>query len=113
MFFTLLTVWALGRVLIDEPERTLPWVWVGVAFAGALAQQKYHAIFLPAGAFCYLLVTPERRGLLLRPGPYLALMVGALGFAPVLIWNWQNGWQSFAFQSGPGGRAGVSHRRFC
>jgi hypothetical protein len=98
LFFSLLTVWALGRALIDEPGRTWPWVWVGLAFAGTLLS-KYHAIFLPMGVFLYIALTPGKRALLLRPGPYLASALGALGFAPVLIWNARNGWQSFAFQS--------------
>jgi 4-amino-4-deoxy-L-arabinose transferase-like glycosyltransferase len=97
LFFALLTIWTLGKAMIDEPERTLPWVWVGLAFAGTLVS-KYHAIFLPMGAALYIAATPGARRLLGRPGPYLALAIGSLGFAPVLIWNAQNGWLSFVFQ---------------
>src|SRR5262249_36872894 len=48
LFFGLLTILALANALIAEPGRTLPWVWVGLAFAGTLVS-KYHAIFLPMG----------------------------------------------------------------
>jgi 4-amino-4-deoxy-L-arabinose transferase-like glycosyltransferase len=97
LFFGLLTVTALGNAMIDKPRRILPWVWVGLAFAGTLLS-KYHAIFLPIGAVLYIALTPRARPLLWRPGPYVALAIGALGFVPVLIWNAQNDWLSFAFQ---------------
>jgi hypothetical protein len=98
LFFSLLTIVALTRALFDEPERTLPWLWVGVAFAMTLLS-KYHAVFLPIGVFTYIVLTPGQRHLLTRPGPYLALAIGSLGFTPVLIWNAQHDWLSFAFQS--------------
>jgi hypothetical protein len=97
LFFGLLTIWALGKAMIDEPGRTLPWVWVGAAFAGALLS-KYHAVFLPMAAFLYMVLTPRARHLLRRPGPYLAFAIGSLGFAPVLIWNAEHAWLSFVFQ---------------
>jgi 4-amino-4-deoxy-L-arabinose transferase-like glycosyltransferase len=97
LFFGLLTITALGNALIGDPQRTLLWVWVGLAFAATLLS-KYHAIFLPMGAALYIALTPGTRHLLLRPGPYVALAIGSLGFAPVLIWNAQNEWLSFVFQ---------------
>ncbi len=97
LFFGLLTMWALGKAMIDQPGRTLPWIWVGLAFAGALLS-KYHAIFFPLAAMLYIVLTPAARFLLRRPGPYIALAIGSLGFAPVLIWNAEHGWLSFVFQ---------------
>jgi Dolichyl-phosphate-mannose-protein mannosyltransferase len=97
LFFALLVIWALGKAIIDQPGQTLPWVWVGLAFAGALLS-KYHAIFFPMAAFLYLVLTPGARFQLRRPGPYLAFAIGSLGFAPVLIWNAEHGWLSFVFQ---------------
>jgi len=99
LFFTLLTFWALSEALVGSPERVRPWVWVGLAWAGALVS-KYHAVLLPAGALLYIVVTPSARRLLRSPGPYLATAIGLLGFAPVVLWNTQNGWASFAFQGG-------------
>jgi Dolichyl-phosphate-mannose-protein mannosyltransferase len=98
LFFGLLTIWALANAILADDQRTLPWVWVGLAFAGTLLS-KYHAIFFPMGVFLYLVLTPSARRLLLRPGPYVALLIGSLGFAPVLIWNAQHDWLSFAFQA--------------
>jgi hypothetical protein len=61
---------------------------------------KYHAVFLPAGALLYILVTPSARRCLLTPGPYVAVVLGLCGFLPVVIWNVQHEWASFAFQAG-------------
>ena len=98
LFFWLLTLDRLAAAL-DSPERARLWIEVGLAWGGALLS-KYHAVFLPAGMVLYLLLEPERRRWLLRPGPYLAVAVGAACFAPVVAWNAGHHWASFAFQSG-------------
>lgn len=108
----LLACWllALDRVAValDRPERHGAWLAAGVAWGGALLC-KYHALLLPPGVALYLLIAaPEvRRRCLRRPGPYLALAVGGLLFAPVVAWNATHEWASFAFQggraAGPGG----------
>jgi hypothetical protein len=105
LFFALLTMWALGEAVVANPRRTRPWVWVALAFAGALLS-KYHAVFLPAGVALYAVATPGARHLLRRPGPYLAVGIGVLGFLPVVVWNAEHGWASFVFQ---GSRA-VDHK---
>jgi Dolichyl-phosphate-mannose-protein mannosyltransferase len=99
LFFALLTMIALAHALINVPGKTLPWVWVGLAWAGALLS-KYHAVFLPAGAVLYMLLTPQGRRQFLAPGPYLAVVLGVIGFAPVIYWNATHYWASFAFQAG-------------
>jgi 4-amino-4-deoxy-L-arabinose transferase-like glycosyltransferase len=80
------------------PGRLVPWIWVGLACAGAMLS-KYHAVFLPLGTLAYVLFTPSARRNLLTPGPYLAAAIGFLGLVPVLIWNSRHDWASFAFQS--------------
>jgi 4-amino-4-deoxy-L-arabinose transferase-like glycosyltransferase len=99
LFFALLTMWALSEALVAEPGKFAPWGWVGLAFGAALLS-KYHAVFLPASAGLYILVTPGARRILLTPGPYLAIAVGFALFAPVLAWNAAHGWASFRFQGG-------------
>ena len=98
LFFALLTMWCISGALITSPGRLLPWIWVGVACAGAMLS-KYHAIFLPLGTVAYVVVTPSARRCLLTPGPYLAAAIAFLGLVPVLIWNSHHDWASFAFQS--------------
>ena len=98
LFFALLTMWGVSEALVGSPGRLLPWIWVGVACAGAMLS-KYHAVFLPLGTLAYVVFTPSARRCLLSPGPYLAAAIGFLGLVPVLIWNSQHEWASFAFQS--------------
>jgi len=98
LFFALLTMWRLSEALIGSPGRVLPWIWVGLACAGAMLS-KYHAVFLPLGTLAYVVVTPSARKALLTPGPYLAAALGFLGLVPVLIWNVEHDWASFGFQT--------------
>lgn len=108
LFFALLTFWkATDAVRKDkQPGSLLRWAWVGVGFAGAMLS-KYHAVLLPAGVVAFALVTPGKRNLLWRPGPYLAVAMGLLAFAPVVIWNGQHEWASFRFQGGRASTAGA------
>lgn len=78
------------------------WVLLGVCL-GCTLLSKYHVIFLLAGAGLFLLTRREQRHWLLHPGPYIALGVAAVFSFPVVYWNMQHEWISFAFQ---GGRAG-------
>jgi len=98
LFFWLLTLNALAAA-VAAPGGLKLWVGVGLAWGGALLS-KYHAVFLPAGALLYLAAEPSARRWLRHPGPYLAVLVGAIAFAPVIAWNVAHGWASFAFQGG-------------
>ncbi len=98
LFFWLLTIDRLS-IALEQPRRTWPWVWVGLAWGGAMLS-KYHAIFLPAGMLLLLVVHRPLRHWLARPGPYLAFGLGLVVFSPVLVWNASHGWASFLFQGG-------------
>ncbi len=78
-------------------ERLGGWVWVGLAWGGALLS-KYHGVFLPLSALIYLGMEPLGRRWLRRPGPWLAVGVALVVFAPVVGWNAAHGWASFVFQ---------------
>jgi len=98
LFFWLLTLDRLDLALTGTGGLR---AWLGVGLAWGLAMlSKYHAIFLPAGALLYLVLSPKRRRVLATPGPYVAAALGAAVFSPVLIWNARNDWASFAFQGG-------------
>ncbi|CAN5805765.1 hypothetical protein BH23PLA1_BH23PLA1_22770 [soil metagenome] len=98
LFFWLLTLERLASA-VQRPERWAVWIGVGLAWGGALLS-KYHAVFLPLGFLIFVAVEPTARRLLRQPGPYLALIVGLVGFSPVIAWNAEQGWASFAFQGG-------------
>jgi 4-amino-4-deoxy-L-arabinose transferase-like glycosyltransferase len=79
---------------------TLRW-WLGAGLCAGLALfSKYSAVLTLAGAGGFLLTSPQHRRLLGGWKPWLGLVVAALVFSPVLIWNAQHGWVSFAFQGG-------------
>ena len=91
----------LGMALCLVQGPALRW-WLGAGFCAGLALlSKYTAVLPIAGVLVFLATTQPR--LLARPQPWLAVLVAALVFSPVLLWNAQHGWISFAFQ---GGRAG-------
>lgn len=89
------TLWALWRAV--SGGRFLWWLAAG-AFAGLALLGKYSAALLLPVALLFLALSPMQRSWLRRPGPYLALLVAAAMFTPVLWWNAQHDWASFAFQ---------------
>lgn len=103
LFFSVAAVLCLARALPGPPGTTRrQWLGFGL-LAGLALLSKYHAVFVLAGAGLYLLLSPSARHWIRRPEPWLALLVAAAVFSPVLLWNALSGWASFRFQ---GGRAG-------
>ena len=96
LFFWLLTLDRVAAAL-EHPERWSGWVQVGLAWGGGMLS-KYHAVFLPGGVVLFAILEPSARHLLRRVGPYLAVVVGLVVFAPVLYWNATHEWVSFLFQ---------------
>ncbi len=74
-------------------------VWSGLALLG-----KYPAILLLGTVFIALLLSRDGRRELASRGPWLAAGIAILLFSPVLFWNYQHDWVSFAFQFGHGVR---------
>lgn len=58
---------------------------------------KYPGVLLGVALFLFLLITQYRKQLLSAHW-YLAAILALIVFSPVLIWNWQHHWLSFAFQ---------------
>ena len=52
---------------------------------------------------------PGRRRVLLHPAPWAGALIALAIFSPVLIWNAQHGWVSFAYQGGRGLAQGGLH----
>ena len=89
------TIWAVWRA--TQSGRGRWWLLAG-AFAGLGLLGKYSAVLLGPALLLYLVITPSQRRWLRTPWPWLALLVAAASFIPVLWWNAQNHWASFAFQ---------------
>ena len=74
--------------------------WVGVGIALGLGMISKYTIALLGGAMLlFLLIDKDSRKWLMRREPYLALLIACVLFSPVIVWNMQHAWASFAFQS--------------
>lgn len=81
------------------------WIAVGLS-AGLGLLSKYSAFFLGAGTLIWLVLDRHARSWLFSPWPYLGAAVALGIFAPNLVWQSHNHWQTFAFQFG---RIGTGH----
>jgi 4-amino-4-deoxy-L-arabinose transferase-like glycosyltransferase len=88
-------------VAIQSPRRsrgsTVAWCWAGVAL-GVAFSSKYTSILLPVAALAAFLSHPALRPRFAEWGPYAACVIATVVFLPVLIWNSQHQWISFAYQ---------------
>ena len=93
LFFWALTAWLFSRALL-QPDNHIRWLLAGLA-GGLGLMSKYSMILLPASLFLWLLLAPRYRGLLLKPGFWLAVGAAFAVFLPNLWWNWNNQFISF------------------
>lgn len=102
MFFMLAGGYILVKVIFDSASYTiLNWLLFGF-LSGLAMLSKYHGIFLFVGLFLFLLTAKKYRHLLYGAGPYLSVLIAAVVFLPVVIWNIQHDWISFVFQGSRG-----------
>ncbi|HEU0082835.1 MAG TPA: glycosyltransferase family 39 protein [Bradyrhizobium sp.] len=87
----------LAKVLATE--RGAWWLAVGAAVGLALLS-KYTALFFGPAILIWLIAVPELRRWLLSPWPYLGGIVAFAIFSPVIFWNADHHWVSFAKQFG-------------
>ena len=88
-------IWSTWRLSQSGDGRW--WLAVG-AFVGLSWLGKYTGLLLLPIVALYLLASPAHRGWLRRPHPWLAAALALAIFTPVLYWNAQHDWASFAFQ---------------
>jgi hypothetical protein len=65
---------------------------------GFALQSKYTALLLGAGIVSSMVFVPAMRRWWRHPAPYAAGVVAFAIFAPVVNWNYEHGWASFAKQ---------------
>jgi dolichol-phosphate mannosyltransferase len=95
--FWLLTMYLVSiAVLKDRPSA---WYCAGAALGFAMLS-KYTALFLVPSALLFLIADRAHRKWLLRKEPYLAFSLSLVILSPVILWNYQHQWASFAFQFG-------------
>jgi hypothetical protein len=97
----LLLFWMVSVLLFHHAifqDRRIYFVLAGLAM-GLAFDSKYTAVFLPAGMFAFLIFSNEKRFLLRTVWPYLSVVAMALMMIPVVYWNYDHDFASFAFQS--------------
>jgi 4-amino-4-deoxy-L-arabinose transferase-like glycosyltransferase len=102
LVFWCAALWAVAKLHRGGDGR---WWLVFGLFAGLALLSKYTALLLGAAVVLWLLLEPQMRHWLLRWQLWAGGAIALLCFAPVVWWNSQHGWVSFAKQ---GGRAGSS-----
>jgi hypothetical protein len=93
----------LVAALRSEGRAAWHW-WLGTGMCAGLALcSKYSAVLTLIGTAGFLLTEPISRRWLARPHPYAAGFTALVALLPVLVWNAEHGWVSFAFQAGRAG----------
>ena len=118
MFFWLLSTYFIVQLLFNyNNEEALKkhsrkiyslWILTGVSM-GLDVLSKYHVLFLLVGVFLFIIFNKSQRHWLTHPGVYLAFVIAVALAVPVIWWNYNNHWVSFAFQ---GARAGSCNHKF-
>ncbi|HEY2403884.1 MAG TPA: glycosyltransferase family 39 protein [Steroidobacteraceae bacterium] len=86
----------LERALLGGQARA--WLFAGIAIGLGLISKYTIGMLVPV-AFAFVLLDPPSRQWLFRWQPYVALVIAGLIFSPVILWNAQHEWASFAFQT--------------
>lgn len=86
----------LERALLGERR----WAWWGLGVCiGVGMLSKYTIALLGLATLVFLFIDRKSLSWLRRPEPYIAVVVAGLLFTPVIVWNFENDWISFGFQT--------------
>jgi len=97
----LVAAWAAELYFLERAlvaGRSGAWWGVGLAMGIGLLS-KYSIGLLAPAALVFMLLDPQARRWLRRWQPYAAALLAVAIFSPVIVWNAQNEWASFAFQT--------------
>src|SRR5450631_1471326 len=90
------SLYFLERALVAGQPRA--WLWAGAALGLGLLS-KYTIGMMAVAALLFLALDPPSRRWFRRWEPYGAALIAAAVFSPVIVWNAQHEWASFAFQT--------------
>lgn len=96
-FFWGLALWALIELAHSDDGRW--WLAVGL-FAGLGLLAKYSGLFLGGGIVLWLALVPGQRKWLACPWLWIGGLIAIACAAPVVLWNAEHDWVSFAKQFG-------------
>lgn len=90
------SLYFLERGLIGGQGRA--WIYAGICLGLGMIS-KYSIALLAAVSLLFMLWDRESRQWLRRWQPYMGALLALLIFSPVVFWNFQHDWASFAFQT--------------
>lgn len=90
------TLYYMERALVFGQRSA--WLGMGIAFGLGLLS-KYSLGLLGVAALIFVIMDPTARRWMKQPHPYFSAFLALLIFSPVILWNYQNNWVSFMFQS--------------
>jgi dolichol-phosphate mannosyltransferase len=90
------SLYFLERALLGGQSRA--WWFAGLCLGIGMIS-KYSIALLGAVTIAFMIWDPRSRRWWRRPEPYGAAIIALLIFLPVIIWNAQHDWASFAFQT--------------
>jgi hypothetical protein len=96
IFFWVLSFYFFSKLILTQRKK---WWYLWGVSTGLALLSKYTAVFIVFSVFLYLFFSKQNRRWLLLKEPYLASILAIFIFSPVIIWNAQNNWISFLFQS--------------
>lgn len=109
LFFSLAALYCFVRFRAAWEAGVPRWrfLYIAAIAVGFAMLSKYSGALLAAAFVLYLIAAPKMRSLFRSPHLYLAMIVAVAMQAPVLVWNAQHDWASFAYILG-GRRIGQS-----
>jgi dolichol-phosphate mannosyltransferase len=90
------SLYFLERALIGNQSRA--WWFAGICLGLGMIS-KYSIALLGPVAVAFMVWDPQSRRWWARSEPYVAALLALAIFSPVIIWNAQHEWVSFAFQT--------------
>jgi len=114
LFFWLLSFYALYEILFPDFEidsisnyrkskHVFKWFLILGITIGLSALSKYYVVFIVFGVLLFLLIKKNHRHWFSHYGFYMAVLISIILFLPVLLWNQEQDWISFTFQSSRAG----------
>ncbi len=95
-FFTTAALFFLAKLI--ETGRGAWWYAIGASL-GLAFMSKYTVALLLPGLALWAIASAEGRRWLARPEPYLGAVIALVTIAPVVLWNYEHDWASFAKQA--------------
>ncbi len=90
------SLYFLERALLGNQSRA--WWYAGICLGLGMIS-KYSIALLGPVAAAFMLWDPQSRRWWARSEPYVGALLALIIFSPVIIWNAQHEWASFAFQT--------------